>query len=102
MRISLFWRTFMLLVGLVIASLALLLGVMRWLDRAPAEQRLAWEIASVANLTRSALISSQPERRLMLLRELARDEGVRVLPLESRSEERRVGKGGGSRWPPRR
>jgi len=83
MRISLFWRTFMLLVGLVMASLALLLGVMRWLDRAPAEQRLAWEIASVANLTRSALISSQPERRLMLLRELARDEGVRVLPLES-------------------
>jgi len=83
MRISLFWRTFMLLVVLVVASLALLLGVMRWLDRAPAEQRLAWEIASVANLTRSALISSQPERRLMLLRELARDEGVRVLPLES-------------------
>lgn len=83
MRISLFWRTFMLLVGLVIASLALLLGVMRWLDRAPAEQRLAWEIASVANLTRSALISSQPERRLMLLRELAREEGVRVVPLES-------------------
>ncbi len=73
----------MLLVVLVVASLALLLGVMRWLDRAPAEQRLAWEIASVANLTRSALISSQPERRLMLLRELARDEGVRVLPLES-------------------
>lgn len=83
MRISLFWRTFMLLVVLVVASLSLLLGVMRWLDRAPAEQRLAWEIASVANLTRSALISSQPERRLMLLRELARDEGVRVLPLES-------------------
>lgn len=83
MRISLFWRTFMLLVVLVVASLALLLGVMRWLDRAPPEQRLAWEIASVANLTRSALISSQPERRLMLLRELARDEGVRVLPLEA-------------------
>src|SRR5690606_30334500 len=83
MRISLFWRTFMLLVVLVVASLSLLLGVMRWLDRAPPEQRLAWEIASVANLTRSALISSQPERRLMLLRELARDEGVRVLPLEA-------------------
>lgn len=83
MRISLFWRTFMLLVILVVTSLALLMGVMRWLDRAPPEQRLAWEIASIANLTRSALISSQPERRLMLLRELARDEGVRVLPLET-------------------
>lgn len=83
MRISLFWRTFTLLVGLVLVNVALLLAVMQWLDRAPPEQRLAWEIASIANLTRSALISAQPERRLMLLQELARNEGVQVLPLES-------------------
>ncbi|MCP5264545.1 MAG: HAMP domain-containing protein [Burkholderiaceae bacterium] len=83
MRISLFWRTFLLIATLVAASLFALLGLLRILDRAPPQQRLAWEIASVVNLTRSALVSSQPERRLSLLRELARDEGVRVLPLEA-------------------
>lgn len=82
MRISLFWRTFLLIAALVACSLGAMLGLLRFLDRAPPEQRLAWEIASVVNLTRSALVSSQPERRMLLLRELARDEGVRVVPLE--------------------
>lgn len=81
-RISLFWRTFALLAGLVGASLAALLLLLRLIDNAPPEQRLAWEVASVVNLTRSALISSQPERRITLLRELANEEGIRVLPLE--------------------
>jgi len=36
----------------------------------------------VLNLTRSALVSADAERRLLLLDALARDEGVRVLPLE--------------------
>lgn len=83
MRISLFWRTFLLLAVLLAASLLSVFGLARWLDPAPPEQRLAWEVASVLNLTRSALVSSQPERRTELLRELARDEGVRVLPLEA-------------------
>jgi two-component system osmolarity sensor histidine kinase EnvZ len=85
-RISLFWRTFALLVFLVVSSIAALLVVLRFLDNAPPEQRLAWEVASVVNLTRSALVSSQPERRITLLRELANEEGIRVLPLEPADE----------------
>ena len=83
MRVSLFWRTFLLVAALVVFSLAATWQMSRVLDRTPAEQRLAWEIASVVNLTRSALVSSQGERRRLLLDELARDEGVRVALLEA-------------------
>ena len=85
-RLSLFWRTFALLAGLVVSSLIALLLVLRFFDSAPPEQRVAWEVASIVNLTRSALVSSQPERRITLLRELANEEGIRVMPLESSDE----------------
>jgi len=83
MRVSLFWRTFLLVAALVVFSLAVTWQMSRALDRTPAEQRLAWEIASVVNLTRSALVSSEGDRRRFLLDELARDEGVRVAVLEA-------------------
>lgn len=82
MRISLFWRTFLLIGGLIVFSLAASLQFVRSFERVPPEQRLAWEIASVVNLTRSALVSSQGERRWQLLDELAREEDVRVSPME--------------------
>jgi len=82
MRVSLFWRTFLLVAALVLFSLAATWQMSRALDRTPPEQRLAWEIASVVNLTRSALVSSQGDKRRVLLDELARDEGVRVALLE--------------------
>ncbi|MEK9776275.1 MAG: ATP-binding protein [Quisquiliibacterium sp.] len=81
-RLSLFWRTFLLIGALVLISLSVAGGAARLLERTPAEQRLAWEIGSVVNLTRSALVSSQPELRAALLDELARAEGVRVALLE--------------------
>ncbi|HWS74269.1 MAG TPA: ATP-binding protein [Quisquiliibacterium sp.] len=82
MRISLFWRTFLLIGGLIVFSLAASLQFVRSFERVPPEQRLAWEIASVVNLTRSALVSAQGERRWQLLDELAREEDVRVSPME--------------------
>ena len=82
LRISLFWRTFLLIAGLVVACLMAMLELIRTFDPAPAEQKLAWEVASIVNLTRSALVSSQTDRRIQLLAELAREEGVRVAPLE--------------------
>src|SRR5690606_2693660 len=81
-RISLFWRTFLLLALLIGTSLGATLGIAGLLERAPPEQRLAWEVASVVNLTRSALVSAEPDRRLDLLDQLAREEEVRVLPRE--------------------
>ncbi len=80
--ISLFWRTFGLVALLIVASFVATLAAARLLERAPPEQRLAWEIASVVNLTRSALVSAEPDRRLQLLDELAQQEEVRVLPKE--------------------
>jgi two-component system osmolarity sensor histidine kinase EnvZ len=82
LRSSLFWRSFLLIAGLVVACLALMLQLVHLWDPAPPGQRLAWEVASVVNLTRSGLVSAQPDRRRQLLTELAREEGVRVVPLE--------------------
>lgn len=77
-----FWRTFLLFAGLLIASVIGIFASYRLLDSAPPEQRLAWEIASIVNLTRSGLIGSAPERRLQLLEQLADEEGLRIQPLE--------------------
>ncbi len=82
-RISLFWRTFLLLALLIGSSLGVTLGVARLLDRVPPAQRLAWEVASVVNLTRSALVSAEPDRRPDLIDQIAREEEVRVLPKEA-------------------
>ena len=81
-RSGLFWRTFLLLAGLVIASVISVFAAYRLLERAPPEQRLAWEITSIVNLTRTALLGSDPQRRMRMLEELVREEEVRVLPLE--------------------
>jgi two-component system osmolarity sensor histidine kinase EnvZ len=82
MRISFFWRTFLLIGGLMALSLAATLQIAREFEHAPPEQQIAWEIASIVNLTRSALVSSEGPGRRLLLDELARVEDVRVVPLE--------------------
>jgi two-component system osmolarity sensor histidine kinase EnvZ len=82
LRAGFFWRTFLLLTGLVIASVVSIFATYRLLDPAPPEQRLAWEITSIVNLTRSALLGSAPGRLLPLLEQLSEEEGLRVIPLE--------------------
>lgn len=81
-RLSLFWRTFLLIVALIILSVMSALQAVRVFDRSPPARQLAWELASVVNLTRSALVNSRGEMRGMLLAELAAEEGVHVLPAE--------------------
>ena len=63
-------------------SLGIGLVLVRKLDPTPPEQNLAWELASVVNLTRNALIVAQPSKRRELLAVMEKEEGVRVLPLE--------------------
>ena len=86
MRISLFWRTFLLIAPVIALSTLVTLQLLRQFDRSPPEQQLAWEIASIVNLTRTALVNTPAERRQLLLRELAHEEGVRVVPLEGSDE----------------
>lgn len=79
---GLFWRTFFLIAALILASLLAWSVFFRAFERVPRAQQVAWELASVANLTRAALVSADPARRRALLEDLAREEGVSVEVLE--------------------
>ncbi|NBS96952.1 MAG: HAMP domain-containing protein [Betaproteobacteria bacterium] len=79
---SLFARTFFLISLVLCSSLLGWMGFVRVSDRTPRAQRLAWEVTSVVNLTRNALVTAQPDLRRRLLNDLALEEGVRVVPSE--------------------
>ena len=76
-------RTFLLV------SIVMVLSVLAWLriylayEREPRARELAQLVVSVVNLTRAALVSAQPERRLDLLSELNALEGIRIYPAEA-------------------
>jgi two-component system osmolarity sensor histidine kinase EnvZ len=79
---SLFWRTLLLVLLLIVASLAAWLQSYRVFERAPRAQSVAQQVVSVVNITRFALLYSDPFDRRDLLRELATNEGIRIYPLE--------------------
>ena len=80
---SLFARTFFLIALVLCSSLIAWMGFLRLSDRTPLAQQLAWEVNSVVNLTRNALVTAQPELRRRLLVDLAQEEGVRIVPAEN-------------------
>ncbi|MEO8937176.1 MAG: ATP-binding protein [Burkholderiaceae bacterium] len=77
-----FWRTFLLLALLIGASLAGWFQSFRIFERTPRAQQIAQTIVSVVNVTRSALIHSDPAKRTDLLTDLANNESIRIYPLE--------------------
>lgn len=79
---SLFWRTFLLLILLITLSFSVWSQLFRIFERGPRSQQIAQQIISVVNLTQSALLNSDPARRIQLLQELRRSEGIQVYPLE--------------------
>lgn len=81
-RTNLFWRTVLLLLLLVTLSFLAWSELFRIFERDPRSQQIAQQIISVVNLTQSALINSNPERRLQLLEDLKDNEGLRIYPLE--------------------
>jgi two-component system osmolarity sensor histidine kinase EnvZ len=80
---SLFWRTFLLISLLLVASLAAWLQSFRLLEREPRAQQIAQQVISIVNITRSALLYSDPELRSELLADLADNEGIRIAPRET-------------------
>lgn len=62
---------------LVVAHLAWL-QIFRVTEREPRARQVAQQIVSVVNLTRAALVTSQPDKRFSLLAELSRSEGIQV------------------------
>ena len=77
-----FWRTFLLLALLISASLAAWFQSFRIFERTPRAQQIAQTIVSVVNVTRSALVHSDANKRADLLADLANNESIRIYPLE--------------------
>jgi two-component system osmolarity sensor histidine kinase EnvZ len=79
---GLFWRTYLLILLLLAASSAAWLQSFRLFEREPRAQQLAEQLVSIVNITRSALLYSDPIVRLALLADLADSQGIRIAPLE--------------------
>ena len=67
---------------LIVASLGAWIQSFRVFERAPRAQNIAQQVVSVVNVTRAALLYSDPFVRRDLLAELAANEGIRIYPLE--------------------
>ncbi|HSV47431.1 MAG TPA: ATP-binding protein [Ramlibacter sp.] len=80
--LSLFWRTFFLLSLLLIGSIVAWLQTFRALEFEPRAMQTAQQIASLVNLSRAGLVYSDAIARVSLIKTLADQEGVRILPRE--------------------
>jgi two-component system osmolarity sensor histidine kinase EnvZ len=81
-RLSLFWRTFVLIALVVVASLLAWLQVFRATEVQPRAERFAWEIAAVVNVTRAGLTNTQGAQRRELLSALGTAENIRIRPAD--------------------
>jgi two-component system osmolarity sensor histidine kinase EnvZ len=78
LKLSLFWRTFILLVLLIFFSSAAFLQMFKTQEYEPRILRNAHQIATVVNLTRSALKNSDAIARVSLIKVLADEEDVSI------------------------
>jgi two-component system, OmpR family, osmolarity sensor histidine kinase EnvZ len=75
---TLLWRSVLLI------ALLLALAQLAWLqlfsmsERESRARQVAQQIVSVVNLTRTALVTANPSKRLQLLQELSQEEGIQV------------------------
>lgn len=79
---TLLWRTFLLIAALIVVAVLAWAAIFTRAEREPRAHQLAQMVVSVVNLTRSALVSAQPDRRRELLLELSVREGIRIYPAE--------------------
>jgi len=75
---TLLWRSVLLIALLLVIAHLAWLQIFRVSEREPRARQVARQIVSVVNLTRAALITAQPSKRLELLGELSREEGIQV------------------------
>jgi len=80
---SLLARSFALIGSLLVVSILASFQLYRLNEREPRARELAQQTVSVVNLTRAALINSDPERRSALLIELNEREGLRLYPADA-------------------
>lgn len=79
---SLLWRTFLLLAALVLATTVAWFEIFRAYEIEPRARQISQNLISIVNLTRSALVNSQPELRRELLSDLVEREGIQVYTAE--------------------
>jgi len=82
MTLSLFWRTFVLLVLFLAGSTVAWIQTFRALEHEPRAILTAQQIATLVNLSRAALVHSDAIARLSLIKTLAEQEAVRIVPRE--------------------
>ena len=82
LKSALFWRTFVMLAFLIIASMAAWVASFRIQESKPLAQQIASQVVSTVTVTRVALTHSDPELRRELLFDLASEEGIRIYLLE--------------------
>lgn len=75
---SLFWRNFLLLSGLLLLSVLAWFQTFRTLEQEPRALQSAQSLASLVNLTRAALIYTDPIARVALVKTLVDEENVRI------------------------
>jgi two-component system, OmpR family, osmolarity sensor histidine kinase EnvZ len=74
---TLLWRSVLLIALLLALAHLAWLQIFRMSERAPRARQVAQQIASVVNLTRAALVTANPSKRLELLQELSRGKEYR-------------------------
>ncbi|WP_367068120.1 ATP-binding protein [Oryzisolibacter sp. LB2S] len=82
MGLNLFWRTFFLLALLLVGCILAWLQTLRALELEPRTLQSAQQIASMVNLSRAALVHSDAIARVSLIKTMADQEGMRILPRE--------------------
>jgi two-component system osmolarity sensor histidine kinase EnvZ len=91
---TLLWRSVLLIAILIAVAHLAWLEIFRISEREPRARQVAQQIVSLVNLTRAALITADPAKRLELLRDLSREEqievhlghpGERIAPLPDRA-----------------
>lgn len=94
LNLSLFWRTFFLLAVLIVFSSLAWLQMFRTQEYEPRILRNAHQIATVVNLTRTALIHTDAIARVSLLKILADEEEVGIQTREPNDHIVRYGASG--------
>src|SRR5689334_10416317 len=84
--LSLFWRTFFLLSLLLIGSIVAWVQTFRALEFEPRAVQAAQQIASLVNLARAALRSSDGINRVALMKSVSKLESVQVSPREPKDK----------------
>lgn len=82
LQISLFWRTFVLLVLLILASSVVWYVSFKTLESESRAQLSARQISSAVNLTRSSLVHADAIYRTALIKNISDQEGLYIRPRE--------------------